>query len=156
MGLGIAFVASLRAKLPVFIHDRSHDQIQKSLGLMDKLLKKDVSKGKLSQQEADEGRQRVKVVDSMDGLKDVDMCVEVRHLTRPPLSASMSNEPSDDKGSIRIPPSQILSFRISSRNTSTRRHPSIQHLLNQHHQNSCFGYPAFGIANVGTWESQCF
>ena len=43
-GLGIAYVAALRAKVPVHLHDRSSVQIQKGLALMDKLLDKDVAK----------------------------------------------------------------------------------------------------------------
>lgn len=43
-GLGIAFVAALRAKVPVLLYDRSETQIQKGLVLMDKLLEKDVAK----------------------------------------------------------------------------------------------------------------
>lgn len=43
-GLGIAYVAALRAKVPVLLHDRSSAQINKGLALMDKLLEKDVAK----------------------------------------------------------------------------------------------------------------
>ncbi len=43
-GLGIAFVAALRAKVPVLLHDRSEPQIKKGLALLDKLLEKDVAK----------------------------------------------------------------------------------------------------------------
>ena len=48
LGLGIAFVAALRAKVPVLLHDRSESQVQKGLALMDKLLDKDVAKVRLS------------------------------------------------------------------------------------------------------------
>lgn len=44
LGLGIAYVSALRAKVPVHLHDRSSAQIQKGLALMDKLLEKDVAK----------------------------------------------------------------------------------------------------------------
>ena len=43
-GLGIAYVAALRAKVPVLLHDRSEAQLKKGLAFMDKLLDKDVSK----------------------------------------------------------------------------------------------------------------
>ena len=81
MGLGIAYVAALRAKIPVFLVDRSPSQIQKGLSLMDKLLAKDVSKGKISEADAKEARERVVVVPEatgLRGLKDVDMVIEVR------------------------------------------------------------------------------
>jgi 3-hydroxybutyryl-CoA dehydrogenase len=60
--------------------DRSPVQIQKSLSLMDKLLAKDVSKGKITEQEAKDARDRITVVseeEGINGLKDVDLVVEV-------------------------------------------------------------------------------
>jgi len=82
MGLGIAYVASLRARVPVFLVDKSTVQIEKSLSLMDKLLAKDVSKGKISEQEAKDARARITVVSGdqgINGLKDVDLVVEVSY-----------------------------------------------------------------------------
>jgi len=79
MGLGIAFVSALRAKVPVLLHDRSSTQIDKGLALMDKLLAKDVAKGRISQADATEARERVTVVGpevGLRGLRDVDMVVE--------------------------------------------------------------------------------
>ncbi|KAH7928650.1 hypothetical protein BV22DRAFT_1058326 [Leucogyrophana mollusca] len=76
MGTGIALVSALRAKVPVLIHDRSQDQISKGFSLIDKLLAKDVSKGRLQQSEADEARSRLRVVDSVDAMRDVDMVIE--------------------------------------------------------------------------------
>ncbi|KAJ3483357.1 hypothetical protein NLI96_g6365 [Meripilus lineatus] len=79
MGLGIAFVAALRAKVPVLLHDRSEVQVQKGLALMDKLLEKDVAKGKIKSEEAKEARDRVIVVPAdkgIAGLRDADMVVE--------------------------------------------------------------------------------
>jgi 3-hydroxybutyryl-CoA dehydrogenase len=81
MGSGIAFVSALRARVPVLIHDRSQSQIEKGLALMDKLLAKDVSKGKIQQSEANEAKDRIAVVGpdvGLKGLRDVDMVVEVR------------------------------------------------------------------------------
>lgn len=80
MGTGIALVAALRAKVPVLLHDRSPEQITKGLSLMDKLLAKDVSKGRISSEEAKEARDRVSIVGGevgIKGLRDVDMVVEV-------------------------------------------------------------------------------
>jgi 3-hydroxybutyryl-CoA dehydrogenase len=80
MGLGIAFVASLRAKVPVLLVDKSSTQIQKSLSLMDKLLAKDVAKGKISEQDAHDARSRITVVPEdvgIGGLNDADLVVEV-------------------------------------------------------------------------------
>jgi 3-hydroxybutyryl-CoA dehydrogenase len=81
MGLGIAFVSALRAKVPVLLHDRSTDQITKGLALMDKLLAKDVAKGRISADAAKDARGLVSVIGpeaGLKGLRDVDMVVEVR------------------------------------------------------------------------------
>jgi 3-hydroxybutyryl-CoA dehydrogenase len=80
MGTGIALVAALRAKVPVFLHDRSPEQITKGLSLMDKLLAKDISKGRITSEQAKEARDRVSIVSGEAGVKgfrDVDMVVEV-------------------------------------------------------------------------------
>lgn len=83
MGTGIAMVSALRAKVPVLLYDRSPEQVTKGLALMDKLLAKDVGKGRLTNEEAKEARGRVSVVAetaSLKGLRDVDMVIEVWHL----------------------------------------------------------------------------
>lgn len=80
MGTGIALVSALRAKVPVLVHDKSPDQVKKGLSLVDKLLAKDVSKGKLSSEDAKEAKDRISVVEDLKGLRDVDMVVEVRLL----------------------------------------------------------------------------
>ncbi|KAG8916850.1 hypothetical protein FRC02_003515 [Tulasnella sp. 418] len=77
MGLGIAYVAAVKAKVPVLLCDRSKEQIDKGLALMDKLLEKDVKKGKIeSATAAKEARDRITVVESIKGLRDVDLVVE--------------------------------------------------------------------------------
>ncbi|PPR00071.1 hypothetical protein CVT24_008973 [Panaeolus cyanescens] len=79
MGTGIALVAALRAKVPVLLHDRSSEQVAKGLSLVDKLLAKDVGKGRLTSEQAKEARDRITVVgkeEGIKGLRDVDMVVE--------------------------------------------------------------------------------
>ena len=81
-GLGIAYVAALRAKVPVQLYDRSSEQISKGLNLMDRLLAKDVSKGKIQEADARHARERVSVIDQalgLRGLRDADMVIEVRN-----------------------------------------------------------------------------
>jgi 3-hydroxybutyryl-CoA dehydrogenase len=73
----------MHAKIPVLLHDRSKDQIAKGLALVDKLLAKDVGKGRLTDLQAKETRERISVVSSLDGFRDVDMVVEVRVLCIP-------------------------------------------------------------------------
>jgi len=74
--MGIALVSALHAKVPVLLHDRSKDQVAKGLSLIDRLLVKDVGKGRLTDLQAKETRERISVVDSLEGLRDVDMVVE--------------------------------------------------------------------------------
>ena len=81
MGTGIALVAALRAKVPVLLHDRSSEQITKGLSLVDKLLAKDVGKGRIMSEAAKEARDRLTALNGdvgLKGLRDVDMVVEVR------------------------------------------------------------------------------
>lgn len=82
MGTGIALVSALRAKVPVLLHDRSAEQVTRGLSLVDKLLAKDVSKGRITSDEAKDARGRITVVGAeagIKGLRDVDMVVEVRN-----------------------------------------------------------------------------
>lgn len=77
--MGIAMVSAVRAKVPVLIYDRSPEQVKKGLSLMDKLLDKDVNKGRLTTEQAKEAKERVEVVGAeaaLKGLRDVDMVVE--------------------------------------------------------------------------------
>ncbi|THH03813.1 hypothetical protein EW145_g5983 [Phellinidium pouzarii] len=79
MGLGIAYVAALRAKVDVLIYDKSTEQIERGLKLMDKLIAKDVANGKIVDHDAQAARARVTVVPQergFAGLRDVDMVVE--------------------------------------------------------------------------------
>ena len=80
IGLGIAYVAVLKAKVDVLLYDKSEEQVQKGLRLMDKLFAKDVAKGRIVDYEAEAARARVNVVphdQGFTGLRDVDMVVEV-------------------------------------------------------------------------------
>ncbi|KAK5680447.1 hypothetical protein LTS10_007375 [Elasticomyces elasticus] len=94
MGLGIALVASRMARVPVVVVDNSQKSLDKGLAFAgqnpyfypsdstlticatDKLLAKDVGKGKLSQSDADETRSRLTTTTSMDPLSEVDMVIE--------------------------------------------------------------------------------
>ncbi|KAG7091264.1 hypothetical protein E1B28_010314 [Marasmius oreades] len=79
MGTGIALVSSLRAKVPVLLHDKSPQQTKKGLTFLEKLLEKDVNKGRITSSEAKEARDRITVVGEeagLKGLRDADMVVE--------------------------------------------------------------------------------
>ncbi|TCD66272.1 hypothetical protein EIP91_001601 [Steccherinum ochraceum] len=102
MGLGIAYVSALRARVPVLLHDRSEVQLKKGLAFMDKLLEKDVAKGKVSSEDAKDAKDRVTVVSAeqgLSGLRDVDMVIEavseklaVKEAIFKELSAKLSPE----------------------------------------------------------------
>lgn len=80
IGLGIAYVAALRAKVDVLLYDKSAEQVDRGIRLMDKLLAKDVAKGKIVDYEAQAARARISVAPhdkGLGGLRDVDMVVEV-------------------------------------------------------------------------------
>lgn len=80
MGTGIALVSAAKAKVPVLLYDKSPEQVKKGLSLVDKLLDKDVNKGRITSDEAKDVRGRIEVVPESlgyKGLRDVDMVVEV-------------------------------------------------------------------------------
>lgn len=76
MGLGIALVASRVAGVPVTVVDSSQQALDKGLSFADKLLKKDVEKERINQQDADAARQRLTPSTRMEDLSDVDMVIE--------------------------------------------------------------------------------
>ncbi|KAF9012660.1 3-hydroxyacyl-CoA dehydrogenase [Cyathus striatus] len=65
--------------VPVLLHDKSSEQVARGLSLADKLLAKDVAKGRITNEEAKEARDRITVIGPEAGIKgfrDVDMVVE--------------------------------------------------------------------------------
>lgn len=72
MGNGIAYVAATKAQIPrILLCDQSDVTLDKGINFFEKLLAKDVSKGKLSQDEADRARESlVKVPGSVSNLVD--------------------------------------------------------------------------------------
>ncbi|KAG9002836.1 hypothetical protein FRB94_003639 [Tulasnella sp. JGI-2019a] len=112
MGLGIAYVAAVRAGVSVLLYDRSKDQMAKGMKLMDKLLEKEVNKGKIESSVAKEARDRVTLIDhASDGIRemrDVDMCVEAaseNFALKAKLFANMAKE---------LRPNAILASNTSS------------------------------------------
>ncbi|CAH7669974.1 3-hydroxybutyryl-CoA dehydrogenase [Phakopsora pachyrhizi] len=76
MGTGIALVAAKNAGLPVIIHDQSAPAMKKSMAFIDKLLAKDVDKKRITESDSKKVRERVRTVDDISGLKDVDLVIE--------------------------------------------------------------------------------
>ncbi|KAI1424412.1 3-hydroxybutyryl-CoA dehydrogenase [Xylaria sp. FL1777] len=76
MGLGIALVAAQRARVPVTLVDNSQASLDKGLAFADKLLAKDVSKSRITQDEADEARSKLTGTTSIEDLSGVDFVIE--------------------------------------------------------------------------------
>ncbi|KAL8715043.1 MAG: hypothetical protein Q9220_001000 [cf. Caloplaca sp. 1 TL-2023] len=76
MGLGIALVAAQKAQIPVTIVDNSQASIDKGLRFADKLLEKDVSKDRLTRDEATAVRERLSSTTNMEDLSSVDFVIE--------------------------------------------------------------------------------
>ncbi|KAL5412965.1 hypothetical protein PMIN06_003774 [Paraphaeosphaeria minitans] len=76
MGLGIALVAAQRANVPVRLIDSSQASIDKGLKFADKLLEKDVGKGRISQEDAAATRERLTSSTKLEDLSDVDFVIE--------------------------------------------------------------------------------
>ncbi|KAK9322128.1 3-hydroxyacyl-CoA dehydrogenase [Lipomyces orientalis] len=76
MGLGIAFVAALVSKVPVVLYDSSEASISKSLGFLEKLLQKDVAKGKYTQAVADQVAKLIEPTMKFDSIFASDFIIE--------------------------------------------------------------------------------
>ncbi|KAL2887810.1 putative 3-hydroxybutyryl-CoA dehydrogenase [Ceratocystis lukuohia] len=76
MGLGIALVAATKAGLPVSLVDTSKNALDKGLAFAEKLLAKDVAKGRLSQEDADQARSRLSTSSDMGAFTEVDFVIE--------------------------------------------------------------------------------
>ncbi|EAL84588.1 hypothetical protein ACP6JC_001913 [Aspergillus fumigatus] len=75
-GLGIALVAASKAQVPVTLIDNTQAALDKGLSFADKLLQKDVSKERLTQEAADAVRARITPSLNMDDLSSVDFVIE--------------------------------------------------------------------------------
>jgi 3-hydroxybutyryl-CoA dehydrogenase len=77
MGIGITFVAALYGKKNVKLLDSNHSQTTKGIQFIDKLLNKQLQKGQLNQDQVNETKQRIKVVNDLKQLSDSDFVIEV-------------------------------------------------------------------------------
>ncbi|ORY31621.1 putative 3-hydroxybutyryl-CoA dehydrogenase [Naematelia encephala] len=81
MGLGIAYVTALHAKVPLTLHDPSPSVLSSSLKRLDKLFERDVEKARISREEAEAARARItgRQGDGTEGGlegEDVDLVIE--------------------------------------------------------------------------------
>jgi len=76
MGLGIALVAAQRAQVPVTLVDASETALEKGLAFAEKLLAKDVSKSRITQEQADKARSLLSPSTEIEDLSNVDFVIE--------------------------------------------------------------------------------
>ncbi|ROT39252.1 3-hydroxybutyryl-CoA dehydrogenase [Sodiomyces alkalinus F11] len=76
MGLGIALVAAQKAQVPVTLVDNSEASLKKGIAFAEKLLAKDVSKSRITQEQADQARALLTPETSLEKLSDVDFVIE--------------------------------------------------------------------------------
>ncbi|KAI9820229.1 MAG: hypothetical protein M1827_005851 [Pycnora praestabilis] len=76
MGLGIALVAAQKAQVTVKLVDSSQASIDKALKFADKLLEKDVSKQRITKEDATAAMERMTTTTKMDDLSIVDFVIE--------------------------------------------------------------------------------
>ncbi|KAJ9652691.1 hypothetical protein H2198_008058 [Neophaeococcomyces mojaviensis] len=76
MGLGIALVAAQKAEVQVTLVDSSQKSLDKGMAFADKLLSKDVSKQRITQEIADATKKRLTPTTQISDLSDVDMVIE--------------------------------------------------------------------------------
>jgi 3-hydroxybutyryl-CoA dehydrogenase len=77
-------VAAQRASVPVRLIDSSQASIDKGLKFAEKLLAKDVGKGRLTQEDADAVRGRLTTSTQLEDLSDVDFVIEAVPVGRSP------------------------------------------------------------------------
>lgn len=75
-GLGIALVAAQKAELPIILVDNSQASLNKGLKFADKLLEKDVSKSRITEEVAKQTKSRIHPTINMSDLSDVDFVIE--------------------------------------------------------------------------------
>jgi len=69
-------VAAHKAEVPVVLVDSSQASLDKGLKFADKLLEKDISKQKITREQADVVKSRLTTTTTMDALSDVDFVIE--------------------------------------------------------------------------------
>lgn len=76
MGIGIAFVAAVIAKLPVTVLDKNDEQMRKGLDFLESILAKDVKKGKITQGDKKDALGRIRTTKNIKDFGDADCVIE--------------------------------------------------------------------------------
>jgi hypothetical protein len=118
-----SYVTALHARVPLTLHEPSPTVLSSSLKRLDGLLSRDVEKGRISKDEAEAARARVRGVEGDaakgQGLEtDVDLVIEVgRTLLAGPLETKLiratgySRDPRFEDGTVQAPRRSIASKR---------------------------------------------
>lgn len=76
MGLGIALVAAQKAQVLVTLVDTSQASLDKGMAFAEKLLTKDVTKERITREQADKALANLSPMQSLDALSEVDFVIE--------------------------------------------------------------------------------
>ncbi|KAK9463713.1 3-hydroxyacyl-CoA dehydrogenase [Lipomyces oligophaga] len=76
MGFGIAYVAAMRARVPVLLIDNSAESLAKAGKFLKKLSEKDVAKGKMTGEQAEELRGMIEMTDEFSRVGQCDFVIE--------------------------------------------------------------------------------
>ncbi|KAJ1960034.1 hypothetical protein IWQ62_004382 [Dispira parvispora] len=76
MGTGIGLVAAHHAKLPVCFYDANPTQLTRGLAFIDKLLDKDIKKGKITEVMKQDIQSRITTSSSLEAFNKVDIVIE--------------------------------------------------------------------------------
>ncbi|GAA5878435.1 hypothetical protein JCM1840_002585 [Sporobolomyces johnsonii] len=146
MGLGIAYVAARTAGVQVLLADRSQSQLSKALAFADTLLDKEVSKGKLSKDEAVEVRARIKVVSGIEqfGESGVDLAIEAVSESLPVKQQIFSAL------ATHLAPSAILASNTSSISLSKLAASAVSSTTGESRAQSVVGFHFFNPVPVMT------
>ena len=126
-------MAAQKAQLPVTLIDNSQAALDKGLGFADKLLDKDVSKQRISKEDAASARTRLTPSTKMDDLSDVDFVIEavpVGHLR-------ISESTTGTENIVGNPGAQDTNIRSAASALCTTCHSRHEHVVDLHHQNCC-------------------
>ncbi|KAF9075536.1 3-hydroxyacyl-CoA dehydrogenase [Rhodocollybia butyracea] len=120
MGIGIALVASLRARIPkVLLYDQNPAQITKGLEFMDKLLAKDVSKGRISEEDAKATRERIISINSSSAKDEYDWARELGERGTEMVIEAASERVSIKEGIFRALARNLSNDAVLASNTSS-------------------------------------
>ncbi|KAJ1643034.1 hypothetical protein J3B02_002835 [Coemansia erecta] len=131
MGIGIGLVAARVAKLNVQFIDSSPVQLEKGLAFLDKLLIKDVNKGRCTEDERAEAKSRISTVSSISEMASADFVIEAVS-ENPELKLKIFSELSEKLSGDTILATNTSSISITKIASAARRPENVigMHFMN--------------------------